>query len=85
MYLLAKRLLRTGKIPKCMSTDCARQNKNSEQSANNQVRTDLFGCQTFCLLSLKEILDFFFFLFLHKDFLFFGAVFIYASSFVQCV
>ena len=34
------------KIPKCASTDRGRWNKNSEQSANNQDRTEIFACQT---------------------------------------
>ena len=34
------------KISKCASTDRGRLNKNSEDSANNQDRTENFACQT---------------------------------------
>ena len=38
--------LKKKKIPKCASTDRGRWNKNSEQSANNQDRTEFLACQT---------------------------------------
>ena len=34
------------KYQKCASTDRGRWNKNSEQSANNQNRREIFACQT---------------------------------------
>ena len=50
MYFTCKEV----KIPKCASTDRARQNKNSKQSANNQVRTEmLLLSDAFVVLSLK--------------------------------
>ena len=42
------------KIPKCASTDRGRWNKNSEQPANNQDRTEIFACQTILLCSLRK-------------------------------
>ena len=60
------------KIPKCANTDRGRWNKNSEQSANNQDRTEIFA-----FFERNPI--FFFFCF------FFCAVIFFASAFAQCI
>ena len=56
MYFTCKEVT----IAKCASADRARRNKNSEQSANNQVWTQIsFCCQTlFVVLSLKSLFFF---------------------------
>ena len=63
MYILAKRLLPITKDSNCASTDRASRNKNSEQSAYNQIRSAIlfFACQTdLSCFFWKEISDIFF-------------------------
>ena len=67
------------KIPKCASTDRGCWNKNSEQSANNQDRTEIFACQTILSCFLWKKSYFFFICF------FFCAVIFFASAFAQCI
>ena len=43
-------------------------NENSEQSANNQVRTEIFACQTVCRAFFERNPIFFYLLFLGQSF-----------------
>ena len=77
MYIRAKKLLRSYKGTKCASTDRASRNKNSEQSAYNQIRSAiLFSAYQpglSCFFLKKEVSDFF----LRSLFLCFGFCTVY--------